>query len=197
MPIELGPIARSTLFEDELSVFSLSLSAYTVLDHVSGTIREISFETWPPIEGDFDGSGDIDIGDVLALQRTIRQMSTILRHDLTQDGSVNADDLVAWVHDVKQTYFGDADLDGAFSSADLINVFQAGEYEDDLVANSTWSSGDWNSDGEFTTSDMVIAFQDGGYEQGPRSSVSSVPEPTTFLGFVIGGMLSLFARSRR
>ncbi|MCA9170144.1 MAG: PEP-CTERM sorting domain-containing protein, partial [Planctomycetales bacterium] len=58
-------------------------------------------------------------------------------------------------------------------------------------------SGDWNSDGEFTTSDMVIAFQDGGYEQGPRSSVSSVPEPTTFLGFVIGGMLSLFARSRR
>ncbi|MCA9148697.1 MAG: PEP-CTERM sorting domain-containing protein [Planctomycetales bacterium] len=63
--------------------------------------------------------------------------------------------------------------------------------------NSTWSTGDWNGDGEFTTSDLVVAFQDGGYEQGPRSAVSSVPESSGMLSLLIGGMLSLFARSRR
>ncbi|MCA9172596.1 MAG: hypothetical protein KDB23_33255, partial [Planctomycetales bacterium] len=86
------------------------------------------------------------------------------------------------------TYFGDANLDGEFNSADLINVFQAGQYEDAFSANSTWSTGDWNGDGEFTTSDFVVAFQDGGYEKGPRHAVSAVPEPSGLMTLLIGTM---------
>ncbi|MCA9168637.1 MAG: hypothetical protein KDB23_13270, partial [Planctomycetales bacterium] len=88
------------------------------------------------------------------------------------------------------------DLDGEFSSSDLINVFQAGEYEDDNIGNSFWSTGDWNGDGEFTTGDLVLAFQDGGYERGPRAAVISVPEPSGMLP-LLASLLSLFARSRR
>ena len=67
-----------------------------------------------------------------------------------------------------------------FNSSDLIAVFEAGEYEDDLSLNSTWAEGDWNGDGDFTSKDMVAAFLDGGYEQGPRPA-AAVPEPTTIL----------------
>jgi hypothetical protein len=63
---------------------------------------------------------------------------------------------------------GDATLDGLFSSADLVLVFQAGEYEDDISQNSDWGDGDWNGDGEFSTADLVAAFQDGSYEAGSR-----------------------------
>ena len=58
---------------------------------------------------------------------------------------------------------GDANHDGVFDSADLVQVFQAAEYEDDTPGNSVWEEGDWNGDGDFTTSDLVVAFQTGGY----------------------------------
>ena len=77
----------------------------------------------------------------------------------------------------KQTYFGDADLDGDFDSNDFVAVFAAGQYEDVLVGNSTWATGDWNGDAEFGSGDMVFAFQFGGYELGPRAAAAVVPEP--------------------
>ncbi len=53
---------------------------------------------------------------------------------------------------------GDANLDGVFDAADLILVFQAGQFEDGLVGNSVWATGDWNGDGEFDTSDIIAAY---------------------------------------
>ncbi|MEZ6119683.1 MAG: hypothetical protein R3C28_24380 [Pirellulaceae bacterium] len=53
-----------------------------------------------------------------------------------------------------------------------------GEYEDGIVGNSVWETGDWNGDGRFSTSDFVTAFEAGGFEQGPRGGVAAVPEPT-------------------
>ena len=58
---------------------------------------------------------------------------------------------------------GDANGDGYFDSADLVTVFQAGEYEDEIAANSTFAEGDWDGDGDFTTADLVLAFQSGSY----------------------------------
>jgi hypothetical protein len=59
---------------------------------------------------------------------------------------------------------GDANGDGQFDSTDLVLIFQAGEYEDAIAGNSTWSEGDWTCDGDFDTSDLVAAFQSGNYE---------------------------------
>lgn len=83
--------------------------------------------------------------------------------DLTQDGVVNDEDLRFFVRQRLATNFGDADVDGKFGTSDLVAVFQAGLYEDNVEGNATWSTGDWNCDGEFDTSDLVAAFQDDGF----------------------------------
>jgi hypothetical protein len=102
--------------------------------------------------------------------------------DLNRDNRVDDEDPRVWTQELKNTYFGDANLDGEFSSDDLLRVFQAGEYEDSVTANSSWSIGDWNGDREFTSSDLIWAFRDGGYETGPATEIAhAVPEPTTAL----------------
>ena len=58
---------------------------------------------------------------------------------------------------------GDSNFDGVFNSSDLVLVFRAGEYEDEIPGNSTFEEGDWNGDGDFTTSDLVFAFRAGTY----------------------------------
>jgi hypothetical protein len=58
---------------------------------------------------------------------------------------------------------GDVNGDGVFSSSDLVIVFQASEFEDDVDGNSTFEEGDWNGDGDFTTADLVEAFLLGTY----------------------------------
>jgi hypothetical protein len=58
---------------------------------------------------------------------------------------------------------GDSNGDGRFNSSDLVSVFIAGKYEDDIPGNATFSEGDWNGDGDFTTRDLVYAFQFGNY----------------------------------
>lgn len=80
--------------------------------------------------------------------------------------------------------FGDANEDGQFNSADFIQVFVAGEYEDDILHNSTWSEGDWNLDLNFRSNDLILALQTGKYEQSAAAVV--VPEPATLVLTLIG-----------
>ena len=71
---------------------------------------------------------------------------------------------------------GDSNLDGRFDSSDLIALFQAGEFEDDISNNSVWEDGDWNGDGEFDSSDLVLAFQTGNYIFAARPLTVSVDQ---------------------
>jgi len=88
--------------------------------------------------------------------------------------------------------YGDANADGFFDSTDLVQVFQAGEYEDEITDNSYWITGDWNSDGDFDSSDLVIAFQAGQYEA--EAAVVAVPEPSAMV-LLLFGVIAL-SRSR-
>ena len=54
--------------------------------------------------------------------------------------------------------------------------FKAGQYEDDIRRNSTWSTGDWNCDREFDSADFLFAFQAGGYEA--TASPAALPATT-------------------
>lgn len=85
--------------------------------------------------------------------------------DFNQDGQVNLTDFEFFVGKVLRTHPGDANVNGIFNSGDLVAVFVAGEYEDQVDANSTWAEGDWNCDREFDTRDLVAAFQAGAYVQ--------------------------------
>jgi hypothetical protein len=130
------------------------------------------------VAGDFNNDDVLNIDDLTTLTNAI-ETGDDLQFDLDQLGVVDAADRLYWVTELRQTWIGDANLDGVFDSGDMVMIFQAGEYEDEVVNNSTWATGDWNGDGEFDSGDLVTGFQDGGYEQGLRTAVSAVPEPSS------------------
>jgi hypothetical protein len=144
--------------------------------------------------GDFNRDGALDLTDVNALSGSIASGGADLTFDVNRDSSVNLTDLQVWVKDLKKTWFGDANLNGEFNSADFVNVFQAGKYEIDEQA--TWEEGDWTADLRFNSGDFVAAFQDGGYEKGPRPAAASLPEPGSGLLLVMGAAAAFGRRSR-
>ncbi len=154
-----------------------------------------------PKPGGCDLNGDLicDVSDIDQLTQAVRSGSQNPSHDLNGDRRINQEDRVVWVEELKRTYFGDANLDGEFNTADFVRVFQAGEYEDNVADNSGWSDGDWDGDGDFGTRDLVFVFQRGGFEAGSRPILLAVPEPasaaSTSLAFGVAWLLS--GRRRR
>jgi hypothetical protein len=135
---------------------------------------------------DFDANGRIDANDIDLLHAAIRSQSNDIRYDLTGDGVLDQLDSFAMVRDVMRTWYGDANLDFGFDSADLVTIFQVGEYEDAIVQNSGWMDGDWTGDGEADSGDLVLAWQESCYESclGPRLAIEAVPEPSS-LGLAV------------
>ncbi len=131
-----------------------------------------------PERGDFDRNGLLDAADIDLLSAEVRAGNNRPEFDLDGDGNVDEADRTVWVNELRSTYFGDANLDGEFNTADFLAVFQAGEYEDAIDGNSSWATGDWNGDSEFESGDFVTAFRSGGFEKGPRQAVGAVPEPS-------------------
>ncbi len=159
---------------------------------LAGTIR-IGSSQGPSC--DFNADSDCDAADIDALNQKIRTHQTDLVFDVNSDLVVDENDRITWVEELKKTYFGDSNFDLQFNTTDLLVVFQAGEYEDETEANSTWATGDWDGDAEFDTGDLILAFQRNGFEQGPRAAVSSVPEP--IFGILSGLVAFSMARMRR
>ncbi len=148
------------------------------------------------LSGDFDGDGQLTAADIDLLSAAVRSGDMSAQFDLNGDGAVSTDDREVWVKQLRKTWFGDANLDSVFDTTDLVTVFQAGEFEDAIAGNSTWSTGDFDGDADFGTSDLLKAFQDGGFEQGPREGVSAVPEPSSVVLLLIG-LLALAPRRRQ
>ncbi len=144
------------------------------------------------LPGDYDGDGQLDVDDLNLQAAAIQSGDGSL--DLDGDGDTDLEDRKFWIQDLRKTWMGDANLDGVFSTKDLIDVFQAGKFEQDAAA--TWDQGDWDGNGRFQTTDLVVAFQDGGFEKGPRAAVSAVPEPSSAL-LILVGLVSLARVTRQ
>ncbi len=126
--------------------------------------------------GDFDVDGILSAWDLDQLTQATFQSDPASSYDLNRDQRVDAEDRRFWVDQLRGTYFGDANLDGSFDTADLVHVLQLAEYEDGVARNSSWSSGDWNGDLEFDSSDLIAALREGGFEAGPRPAARPLPE---------------------
>lgn len=116
------------------------------------------------LTGDVDGNGFVNVDDIDSFAAAL--ITQDRNFDLDGSGTIDRDDVQVLLSAAFNSGVGDANLDGRFDSTDLILIFQAGEYEDALVGNSTWASGDWNLDGEFDTTDLVAAFTFGDYVTG-------------------------------
>ncbi len=149
----------------------------------------------PGYGGDFNHDGILDCQDLDLLTPQINSGANDILYDLNSNGLVDFDDLQIWVHDLKNTYFGDANCDDEFNSNDFVQVFQAGLYENATADDAVWTTGDWNGDGDFTSDDFIVAFVDGGYELGPRPAVAAVPEPAAAC-LALTGLLGLMAVGR-
>lgn len=143
--------------------------------------------------GDYNGSGDLDAGDLDVLAGWINDGD--LSGDANGDSVVDADDRTYWVHELQGSYIGDSDFNGEFNSGDLVTVFAAGLYETGNAA--TYGTGDWDGSGQFDSGDLVVAFADGGFEQGPRAATAAVPEPASFGMLALAGLLLSAVRRRR
>jgi hypothetical protein len=182
-------------FDDNFPVGTIGVSADPNSIRTT-TVGFRYFQALPYLTGDYSDSGALDSADIDLLSLEIAAGTNDLSHDLTDDSLVNQDDLAFWVKDLKNTWFGDSNLDGEFNSADLIAIFTAGEYEDAIEDNSGWAEGDWDGDGDFNSGDLIAAFTDGGYEQGSRPAANAVPEPASIV-MLMFGLIGIAVRRRR
>jgi hypothetical protein len=147
-----------------------------------------------PTPGDFNEDGQLTVEDINLLSAEVRAGTNNVQFDLNNDASVNDADRTVWVTSLRNTYFGDADLNGQFNSGDLVTVLASGTYE--TGADSGWGEGDFDGDGRTGSSDLVAALADGGYEAGPRGAVAAaVPEPSS-MALAAAASLALLAAWR-
>ena len=144
------------------------------------------------VAGDFNGNGERDVADLDLLTAAVAAGDASF--DLDGDDDADAADRTYWVETLSNTYFGDSNFDGEFSSSDFVTVFGAAKYE--TGEDASWNEGDWNGDGTFNSSDFVAAFSGGGYEQGARDDgLMTVPEPSG-IALALLGLVGLVRRRR-
>lgn len=177
-------VRRASSFGSELVWFENHDSRFQT-EHVIGT--ENSKVTEAFFVGDVDHNGTQDV----VSRQSFSQSNTIVVYANIGDGRfrgqlLNGSDLQLvgigdsdddsqldvlamrtdgqfWVFDHR--LIGDSDRDGMFSTSDLVAVFQAAQYDDEIDGNSTYRDGDWNGDRDFDSGDFVFAFQAGTFNQ--------------------------------
>ena len=162
---------------------------------LSAYVLSLAGPTGP--RGDYNGNGELDTADLDLQSQAIKDGD--LAFDENADGVVNIADRILWVNELKNTWMGDADLNGVFNSSDFVVVFSSAKYETGQPA--VWTQGDWDGDGVFNSSDFVAAFSNAGYETGPRPGgpnpgALAVPEPSSVV-MVLISLVGLMGSIRR
>ena len=146
------------------------------------------------ISGDFDGDGDYSCADIDALVSQIAAGTNDSAYDLTGNGSVDGDDLDAWLAEAgadelasgNAYLVGDANLDGVVNGADFILWNQ-----NKFTAHPSWCSGDFNADGFVNGADFILWNQNK-FQSSDAVAAVPVPEPSLcFLNLIaaIAGLL--------
>ena len=146
---------------------------------------------------EYRGNGDFDVNDQLNAD-DIDQLSAAVRagrdlsFDVNGDGLLNQDDRRLWVDDLKNTFFGDANLDGMVDAADL----------NELALNwngiaAGWGKGDFTGDAIVNAADLnELALN---WQAGVNANATShtIPEPTGIVLAVVGLVVFSVLRRRR
>jgi hypothetical protein len=144
--------------------------------------------------GDFEPDGDRDAADIDALLRAAQGLvpPALAKFDLNHDNVVNrtpdspGSDADLWVRTLKQTEYGDTNLDGKVDVADL------GALASHWQSAGTWATGDFNGTNTVDVADlgMLASHWQFGVSRGPsfEDAIASVglpsvavPEPSSVL----------------
>ena len=123
--------------------------------------------------GDLDGSEGLAVDDLDLLTRRLQDNEFIgwqfEMFDLNGDAAIDANDLRFWVEDLKQTSFGDANLDGEVNFPDFLALSA------NFGGSGGWSQGDFDIDGAVLFADFLVLSSNFGL----GGEVAPVPEPNS------------------
>ena len=141
--------------------------------------------------GDFNRDGMLNAPDIDLLSAAVGQGD--LSFDLTSDGVVDESDRVYWVTQLKGTFFGDANLDGAVNASDLNEIGVHWRATGDFG----WARGDFDASGTIDAADLnaLGAHWNNGLSDGRGLSVA-VPEPSTIASILVG-LIGVLGHCRR
>ncbi len=164
--VSLGEGGRlSLLFVDEVIVDGRSWDLWVDEAGSSDTgyyyVSSDGGKTWHAA-GRFVGDAYIDLGRI-----GVSEINAIRVIDAPPSGGADTPgvdiDAVVARHVASDYHPGDADRNGRFDTADIVQALQANKY--DAGVNATWGEGDWNDDGYFNRLDIVAALETGTYLQ--------------------------------
>ncbi|MFT3784855.1 MAG: SUMF1/EgtB/PvdO family nonheme iron enzyme [Tepidisphaeraceae bacterium] len=159
------------------------------------------------LPGDFNNDQLVNAADIdllfAATQGSVPPALT--KFDVTGDGTVNAtpnasgSDADYWVHQLKSTEYGDANLDGKVNFSDLLVL--ASNYG--AASGAGWAAGDFNGDTAVNFSDLLVLASSYGYENSPTGTLASdwalartlVPEPALAFPLALAGLTLRLRRS--
>ena len=132
---------------------------------------------------DFDGDGDCDAADIDVLLANLTG-SDVYNEVYDLDGDFDADhnDLIKFVREIKESEFGDWNLDGSVDLADF-NLWL------DSDGSGGWAEGDGNGDESNDLADFNMWLGESPPTTAPQAFLS--PEPATLLLFGAAALLAL------
>lgn len=138
------------------------------------------------ILGDFDSNGILEVADINLLSANVGGTDDMF--DLTNDGQITEADREFWVTDLKETFFGDADLNGTVEFSDFLTL--SGNFGE----SGGWEHGDFDGSGLVDFTDFLRLSANFG--QSDLGFATAVPEPhaSDFLGL---GSVALLICTRR
>ena len=152
-------------------------------------LTTISFRVSPQagIAGDFNANGALDSSDLDTLAGQVLLNSEDLLYDLNKDGTVDSNDRSFWITDLKETFFGDADLNKEVAFSDFLSL------SSNFGKSGGWAQGDFDGDGQVQFPDFLMLSSNFGKS---ATAVASVPEPSAFnLAMLV--LIALLRRIRR
>lgn len=172
---------------------ALSMNEFTMIDNVK--LELVPIET--TVDGDFNDDQQWDCFDINSLTAKIAAGTNDPDFDMTGDGSVNDDDLAAWLVEGglenpddtggNPFLFGDATLDGTVDGQDFIRW-----NDNKFTPVDAWCGGDFTADGVVDGQDFV-RWNNNKF-MSSSGNLAAVPEPTLGLGLLIVAGLAFLKR---
>ena len=179
-----GAVLKGTDFRDVADLGSAVFSKETLYDErtrfpLGFSPDEFGLSFVPTIKGDIDGVDGLTISDLDLIVMTFAYPSYVpsigtSAMDLTGDSRVDEQDAAHWITSLKNTRFGDANLDGIVSFSDFLLL------ADNFGDPGSWKQGDFDHDRKVTFSDFLILASNFG-----EPATATIPEPDANLLLIV------------